>query len=171
MAAWCSTKFGPRNDLFMRRWPLPVRCATGSWFDMQAAPRLKPGGLGHADFDAGSNSGELSEDEAGLAGRRSCRPHRLPTVIRLGQYAYFDMARLAHAANGKRCAKLNPGSDQRRIRRGALRFRGAGAGVSSSTTTKRLTGSGVSLGGRREGAACCSPAANSDRAVGNKPEP
>jgi cytochrome P450 len=130
--------FGPRNDLFNAAMANagPVR----DWIMSKCSrAALKPGGLGMQIFDA-VDSGELSEDEAGMLVRSFLSAGIDTTVYGLGNALYC----LAHYREQWQVLRENPA-----LIRGAfeevLRFE---APVQSffRTTTKAVEVSGIRLG-------------------------
>jgi cytochrome P450 len=130
--------FGPRNDLFNAAMANagPVR----DWIMSKCSrAALKPGGLGMQIFDA-VDSGELSEDEAGMLVRSFLSAGIDTTVYGLGNALYC----LARYPDQWQALRENPGSIRGAFEE-VLRFE---APVQSffRTTTKAADVSGIRLG-------------------------
>ena len=138
MAAWCSTRSVRATICSTRRWPMPVRCATGSCRNA-AARRWRRMVWACKIFHA-VDAGELSEDEAGMLVRSFLSAGIDTTVYGLGNALY------CFASNPEQWTILRENPN---LIRGAfeevLRFE-APVQTFFRTTTKAVDVGGVQLG-------------------------
>jgi len=101
------TRFWPRNTLFMRLWPMPVRCTPDWTFrnHSKAARALKPVWLRHQILNAVDSESLSERTKPVIWCARSCR--RLDTTVSARQYAVIWPCPLP-CAMAKRCPAKIP---------------------------------------------------------------